>query len=104
MKYTTKFGVEIIFSRGPYRTPREIRAICEGKIYTWNPDANGYPGAVQHGGNFLHGTEYRISCSGGGAWERETVANGTDDYVTYEYLYPINDVPTLEMAEKMLQK
>lgn len=74
--YKNRFNDEIAFVSGPYNKPNEIRAICDGKIYYWNPNANGYPGAIQHGGNFLHGTEYRIPSNGGGAWERETIATG----------------------------
>ncbi len=98
--YKTRFGEEIIFSAGPYRTPNEIRAIHDGNIYYWNPNANGYPGAIQHGGNFLNGTEFRRASIGGGAWEREVVV--VSNYITYDYLYPINDVPTLEHAKELL--
>lgn len=44
-------------------------AEVDGKIYHWNPDASsGYPGCIQHSGNFLHGTEYRGPVRGGGDW------------------------------------
>jgi hypothetical protein len=80
-----------------------IRLVTEGKIYTWNPDADGYIGVIEHGGNFLHGTEFRRPTRGGGAWETMEVARGTDYHICTGRLYCQNHIPTVQQAAKMMK-
>ena len=47
----------------------KIHAEVFGKLYYWNPNAkSGYIGAIQHGGNYLNGTEYRGPATSDGDW------------------------------------
>ena len=99
-----RFGKTLIITHGPYKTTDEIRLVYAGDVYVWNPTGNGFPGCTQHGGNYLDGTEYRGASRGGGNWEREAIAHGTDDYVTYDIIYPVNDIPTEPQARAILNK
>lgn len=82
----------------------ETVLISDRKIYRWNPNGNGYPGAIQHGGNFLDGTEFRGPAQGGGTWDAVVIANGTDNHITTDHLYIINNIPTLVEVDEMLEK
>lgn len=80
-----------------------IRLITAGKIYSWNPDADGYIGAIEHGGNILDGTEYRRPARGGGAWECLAIAAGTENHIYTERLYCQNHIPTHAEAAEMME-
>lgn len=59
-----KFGMFVIHLHSV-----NIWAEVDGKLYDWNENAtSGFPGAIQHGGNFLHGTEYRVPATSHGDW------------------------------------
>jgi hypothetical protein len=100
IRFTTKRGETIYATRYNNKTV----LISDGKIYYWNPTGNGYPGCIQHGGNMLSGTEFRKSSQGGGSWDAIIIATGTINHITTTSLYLINNIPTLQEVNEMLEK
>jgi len=81
----------------------QIWAEVEGVLYFWNEAAtSGFPGCVQHGGNFLHGTEYRGPVQGGGDWVTYPHLEYGHVVTTGGLCYGANGYPDLKGVKRAL--
>lgn len=84
-----------------------VRVAVRGIIYRWDSSGVAADGAIRHGGNHLHGTEFRAASSGSsGAWTAE-VNVGSEDipHVATKRLDYMrqNGYPDLMEAEALLR-
>ena len=68
--------------------------VSNGNIFRWNPESNaGWVSVIEHGGNFIDGTEFRHPATSNGAWECTRIADNTDCHIITDRLYFDNDIP-----------
>ena len=96
VKITTRLKEEFLITL----YENEIVISDDQHVYRWNPLGSAWVIAVQHGGNFLHGTEYRRSPDADGAWECLAVSYG--HVHTARLYHHENDIPDLELATALL--